>query len=370
MADFITVREIAERLRAPLRALLRGENPAWPDLSEGEREAFAAACQEHAIGPLVYARRALPELREQAINAAVAEPARLEDLLAVLAALEERGVVPLILKGTALAYDIYQEPELRPRGDIDLLIDPRDRERAASVLHAIGFRSQRTSGDELSVRQQTFVRADRAGFIHVYDVHWEIANPAMFAETLRYDELRERAMLLPRIGTNAWTLPHAEALLLACVHRVAHHHDSERLIWLYDIHLLRAAMSPDEHRTFWHLAAERGVVTICRRSIDLAGDWFSASPQDLAERWLTPEQLAVDEPSRAFLDRHQTRGSLLVATLAAMPWRLRARRLRQLAFPPPAYMFESFRTHSRLALPWLYVWRGLRGMARLLRRIA
>jgi hypothetical protein len=371
MVDFIDVREIPERLRGPLGALLRGEDPVWPDVSEGEREAFAVACQEHAIGPFVYDRRALPELRSLAIHAAVGEPARLDDLRTVLAALEEGGVVPFILKGTALAYDVYPRPELRPRGDVDLLIDARDRERAAEVLHAIGFSSRRTSGDELAVRQQSFLRSDRFGFVHVYDVHWEIVNPAMFAGTLRYDDLQERAMILHRIGANARTLPHAEALLLACVHRVAHHHDSERLIWLLDIQLLRAAMSPDEHRTFWQFASERGVVTICRRSIELAGDWFGPSPHDGAEQWLTPDQLAADEPSRVFLNRHQTRGALLVATLASMPgWRLRGRRLRQLAFPPPAYMFESFGTHNRLALPWLYVWRGVRGMARLLRRVA
>lgn len=366
MADFIHVRELPEPVRAPLRALLRGGDPAWP--GHYDRDAFAAACEEHAIAPLLYARVPLPELREHATRAAVTEPLRLADLREVLAALREANVEALILKGTALAYDLYPSPELRPRADVDLLVS--DFARSAEVLPRLGFDAFATSGDELALRQQSFARADRFDLVHVYDVHREIANPAPFAELLTWPELRARAIALPRIAPDALGLSHADALLLACVHRVAHHHDSDRLVWLYDIHLLRAALTEDEQRAFWRLAAERKMLAICRRSVALAEEWFGGAGV-AAEEVLSAEELARSEESARFLDRTQRRGAILAASVAALPgWSARMRRLRQLAFPPRSYMFEQFRTRSRAALPWLYAVRGVRGIARLFRRIA
>lgn len=366
MADFVHVRELPEPVRKPLRALLRAGHAVWPP--DYDRDAFAAACEEHAIAPLVHARLPLPELREQAMRAAATEPLRLADLRRVLVAFEEAGVEALILKGTALAYDLYPEPELRPRSDVDLLV--ADFPRAADVLRTLGFEAFANSGDELALRQQSFGRTDAFELLHLYDLHREIANPAPFAEVLRWDELRARSIALPRIAPNARGLSRGDALLLACVHRVAHHHDSDRLIWLYDIHLLRAALPGEEQRAFWRMAADRRVLAICRRSVALAEDWFGGSGV-AAEEVLTAEELGHEEESARFLDRTQRRGALLVASVAALPdWRARARRLRQLAFPPRSYMFEQFRTHSAAALPWLYALRGVRGIARLFRRIA
>ena len=366
MADFIHVAAFEAALREPLRAVLRGAPVPWPREYDGE--AFADACEEHGIGPLVHARLALPELREQAMRAAVTEPLRLADLRRVLGALGGAGVEALILKGTALAYDFYPSAELRPRGDVDLLV--AEFARAAEVLRGLGYEAHANSGDELALRQQSFGRADEFELLHVYDVHREIANPAAFAGVLGWEELRSRAIALPRIGIGARGLSRLDALLLACVHRVAHHHDSDRLIWLYDIHLLRSAMAAGEQGAFWREAAERRVLAICRRSVALAEEWFGTAGVAV-EAVLTAEELAAEEPTARFLDRTQRRGALLVASVAALPgWRARVRRLRQLAFPPRVYMFERFATRSHAALPWLYALRGMRGLARLFRRIA
>jgi hypothetical protein len=59
----------------------------------------------------------------------------------------------------------------------------------------------------------------------------------------------------------------------------------------------------------------------------------------------------------------------MLANFRALPWRARAQRLWQLAFPPAEFVRQSFGTHHRLLLPWLYVRRGARGVARLFRRV-
>ena len=371
MADVLDPLPIPAVLHSPLRALLRGQPAAWPAEAGGDDAAqLLESIQQHGAGPLVYSRLSGDSwpihaaLRDAAIRAAAMESLRLADLRSLLVAFEDHGIRVVIIKGTGLAYDLYPSPELRPRGDTDLLIAETDVAAMHQLMHGLGYESQLTSGDTLAVRQKSFVRAG-----HVYDVHWDVSNSAVVRDALPFDELIGRAITVPGIAPGALAPSHADALLLACIHRVAHHHDNERLIWLYDIHLLREAMSAEEHACFWRLAAERRVVTICERSIDLADGWFATSPHDRAADWLTDDERTRAEPSAAFLDRNRRRGSLLRADLEALGWRSRIRRLRELALPPVAFMRQSFPSAPTVALPALYVWRGARGVVRLLRRV-
>lgn len=325
----------------------------------------ATEIEEHGVAPLFYARTGDPALRAAALRAAAAEPFRLADLRRVLDAFATRGIDALIVKGTALAYSLYEAPELRPRADTDLLIDAAQRDAACAVLLELGYAQALTSGDELAFRQAAFSRVDDSGIEHVYDVHWAIANTPVFADVLRFDELRERAIALSKIAPNARTISDVDALLYACVHRVAHHHDSDRMIWLADIALLRERMSREDDARFWRLAAERRVVGVCIRSIDRAVEAFGGPPSTAHEH-LDAATIAQRERTRAFL-RRRREGAVLAGDLAALGgWRARAKRLRQLAFPPASYMRKHYGSRS----PWSYARRIARGVARLFRRVS
>lgn len=362
--DFVAQTPVPPRLEQAVRAALRGECGHWPEtLSRDEIQALV----NHGIAPLVYAASRHPQLREEAIRAAALEPLRSSDASEVLAHLASRGIETLVLKGGALAYLIYEAPEMRPRSDIDLLVAASDMTAVRKAMQELGFREHLSSGDEEGLRQTTFFR-NVAGLEHSYDVHWAVTNTPVFALAGRWDELRKRSVPVPALGPHARGLDPVDALLLACIHRVAHHHDSDRLIWLVDIALLRDRMTGEQHAHFWQQAVEARVVAVCSRSVELADDWMSRPSRHRAEDWLQPEQLTQSEPSRRFLDRDLTRGRLLVADMRALSWRSRMIRLRQLAFPPAAFMHESFPAHGRFALPWLYVYRGARGIMRLFRR--
>ncbi|HEX8154614.1 MAG TPA: nucleotidyltransferase family protein, partial [Thermoanaerobaculia bacterium] len=342
-------------------AALRGAPPPFAAPAADEFDAL----EQHGLIPLLH-HLGVEALRDAARDAAVVEPLRLRDLRAVLDAL---GDVPLLVtKGTALAYDVYPAPELRPRADVDLLIRERDLARVRETLLADGFIERLTSGDELGIRQASFSRVDAFGAEHLYDVHWDVTNMAVFRDALRFDELHARSIALPRIHERARGLAHVDALLLACIHRVAHHHDSERLIWLYDIHLLRERMSRDDHARFWQLARERRVVAVCERSIELADALLANAPHDRALEHL--EAIPRDEATRIFLDGDIARGELFAAELKALGPRERMQRLWQLAFPPRAFIRAQFPRHGPAMLPWLYAWRVVRGLARLFRRVA
>lgn len=359
MADFVRTLPVPARLREPLRRALAGEATPWPELSAEDVRMLI----EHGVAPIAYHVAHPPELRAAAIHAAAVESLRLDDLREVLAELEAHGIDALVLKGSALAYDIYPAPELRPRSDVDMLIRRASLDALRVAMQSLGFKEILGSGDELAVRQATFTRVDAFGCEHAYDVHWDATNTPLFAGVLRFDEVLARAITAP-----FRMLSHVDALLLACIHRVAHHHDSERLIWLYDVALLRDRMSRDEHAEFWRIAAERRVVTVCIRSIELANEWCRRVPHQMASEFLSREEIERDEPSRVFINPELTYGQMILADLRALPWAARFRRLWQLALPPRAFMQQSFPARGRMALPWLYVLRGARGVRRLFRR--
>ncbi len=349
------VQPIATRLREPLKAALRGESAEWPELSDADVRTLV----EHGVAPLVYAAQSVEALRPAAIRAAAIEPSRAADLEDLLRELAGRGIDVLITKGTALAYDVYRAPELRPRGDVDLLVSRADADRAVAAFRELGFASKLTSGDEHAVRQVTLTRNG-----HEYDLHWDIANSPLFAPALQFDALLAHSIALPRLGPHARGLSHVDALLLACIHRVAHHHDVERLIWLVDIVLLRERMSREEHTRFWRRAAEARVVGVCVRSFELADEWSRAALSP--DEFLSHEELTRDEPSRAFLKNDLRYGDVMLANLRALPWPARLQRLWQLAFPPREFMRATF---GEGLLPWLYAKRGARGVGRLFRRM-
>lgn len=330
----------------------------WPEETAADRDAL----ELHGIRRLVR-RLSGSEQRDEAVAAAALESLRLIDLTSLVARLHEAGIEPLILKGTALAYTLYPAPELRPRVDVDLLVRSDEAPRTRALLEALGYEGSRDSGDELGSLQQTFYRTDGHGVRHVYDVHYAITNSAVTAGALRYDELMARSVPLPVAGPGARIPSRVDALLYASIHRAVHHYDSERLIWLVDVHLLREAMSGNEHEAFWRLAAERRIDAICRRTVAMTERWFGSCPRGAA-----PTEPARGEPSAAFLDRGLRRGEVLARDLRALgSWRARARRIWQLAFPPAEFMLRGG-SRSRAALPWLYAVRAANGLRRLFDR--
>src|SRR2546423_4194437 len=161
MADFVNMRALPPWAGD----VLRGEAAEWPE----NLSAYVGQLEEHAVAPLAYARLLHPALREIALRAAAAELLRLEDLRALLDGFARHGIPLVIIKGTALAYDIYDAPELRPRADTDLLIDRADVDRARGVFAELGYDGRVLSGDPHANRQQAFARGDRFGVQHVYD---------------------------------------------------------------------------------------------------------------------------------------------------------------------------------------------------------
>ena len=363
-------------------AALRGEQPtAALAPSAAAHAEFLDFTRRHCLQPILYARlRNRPDwgcwpqlaretLAREARRQAAVDVCREAAVKEALAELVARGVAPLVIKGTALAYSHYPQPACRPRDDTDLLLRASDRATAAAALADLGYMPMNSVSGELVSYQQIFTSGGPGPLSHVLDVHWRVLNPQRFAGLLSYDEIAAAAVALPALGPGARAPAAVHALLLACVHRLAHHSDGDRLLWLYDIHLLASGLSPPEHDELVRLAAEKRVAHLCVAGLSAAAQWFGPALPEALLRALT--ELAAQEPLEDFLRDGATRWHLLRSDLAALDgWRARLRLLREHLFPPAAYMLRRYGVSRRWLLPLLYLRRGLSGATKLLRPIA
>ena len=300
-------------------------------------------------------------------SSAIVEELRRAELTRALGALASGGVDAIVVKGTALAYTHYPEPWLRPRRDTDLLIRDRDVAATKEMLARLGYTEPPFVTDDDLINQFQMVRTDAHGVQHALDVHWRVSNMRVFADMLRFEEAWEEAVPVPLAqGGVTRGLSPVHALLLACVHRVAHHADGGDLVWIYDIHLIAAGLSTEEWHRFPALALDRGMARVCRRGLDLAREWFGtpAPPAILGDL-----DTAGDETSARFLGGFRQIDVLRSDWARLRGWRRRAGFLRAHLLPPPSYMQTSYGTSSRLWLPVLYVHRVVRGAWRALHRL-
>ncbi len=354
----------------------------WPqNASEEEETRLLEAARWHGVEPLLadavrdagrvagWPERVRATLADRTRAHAIAQSLRDLELARVLAALDEVGVQPLLFKGAQLAYTHYASSALRPRVDTDLLIRKADGQATKGVMDRLGYRRGTLTSGELVTYQFFYQRQDPWGLKHAYDIHWKVADPQLFADLFSFGELVQDAVRLPAISGHARGLSAVHALLVACVHRIAHHHNSTRLIWHYDTHLLAGGMDGEQFDQLVQLATERRVRAVCARSLALAQRRFGTPvPPAVLEQLGTGVAAGPAEPSAIYLDDGLRKVDILMSDLRCLPsWRARLRLLREHLFPPAAYMLASYAVSRRAVLPFLYAHRILRGAARWLR---
>lgn len=308
-------------------------------------------------------RRASLERERQA--AIALETLSAMDMADVLGALRSAGVQPLVTKGAALAHTHYAQPWLRPRVDTDLLIRRRDIDAAHAVFTSMGAACIPHVTGQYVMSQFHYVRTDRAGCQHTYDVHWRLVNPLAFAGTLTYEDMAARAVPLPNLGDAACTPDAVHALLLGAIHRAAHHAGGGPLVWLFDIHLLAESLDEASRAALVAEAVRRRVAAVTAASLDAAHAAFGGSTTRLLAERLGG---AAREPSARFLRARPRLWEALDDLRSVKGVRRRAQLAREWLFPPAAYMRDAYGRDSALPLPLLYTARAVRGARRWCRR--
>ena len=356
-------------------AVLRGETIPWTAFAMREAE-FVRACGDQHLSGLVYERvRTFPEECEwprsvrdalaRGVRAQAAEELlREKELRSVADALAAESLSVIFLKGTALAYSVYDAPSSRPRIDTDLLVRRRDVNRIRNVMAGMGYTTPSYCDGDLLFCQFPVQKTTDAGIVHTFDCHWKISTQSLFADVLTFDEVDARAVALPRLGAHARGLAPIDALLLACIHPVMHHRNADSLTWLFDIHLLASSLSAQDLARFTEMAVVKQVSAICAHQLTAARTRLGTRIPDAAIREMTRnpkrESTAVYlRPNRRWFDE-------LTSSLQGLPrWRDRLRLIREVVIPGHEYVLKAYGFERSLLgialLPMLYLHRLLFG---------
>ena len=313
--------------------------------------------------------------RQSHAQIVLTDAVRVRELVGVLRALEDEGAVPLVFKGAALAHTVYEESWQRPHADADVLIAPGSRDRVLAVLRRLGYKQLTFISGDLVMYQAPFERVDHLGIEHLLDIHWRIANPQVVSEVVTHPELVARSVIVRVLAANdrssrdagesngqdyAMRVPSAvDSLLIACVHRAAHHPDVERRYWVEDIHRLASGLDRSEWETFTARAVDRSVRTICWQGLKRAEALFqTAVPPDV----LTTLSAGPSEASAVFVRKGLRPVDRLAADLRALGLVGSARLLREHLMPPAHYMQAKYGVTTRAWLPAYYASRVLNGI--------
>ena len=200
----------------------------------------------------------------------------------------------------------------------------------------------------------------------MWDVHLRISNAHAYANRLTYAELRRDAVSLPALdGALAPSLVHS--LVIACIHRVAHHGEDDDLLWLFDIHLLGASLTPTDRKRLVALAETKQLSGVILRGLVRAREIFGTSLRDDTIRRLAAA--AAREPSPPLVGRQSRTVDVFLSDMTALPdWPSRIELVREHLFPPRAYMRRLYAEWNSAMLPIAYVHRILCGSPKWFRR--
>lgn len=361
-----------EAADALICAVLGGTPPPWP---AGADSAYADTILDRINYHGVYAMMheglgrdsdwpapLRSKLREQSIANAMYELRHGELVARLIGALEADAIPHVLIKGTALAYAVYPNPVLRPRADTDLLVRERDKARAGDCLRRIGFTCRDINLGKRFIGQLVF--HSEAGARHDIDLHWRLSNSQFLARALSFDELFARAVSAPRLHDKAKVLGPADALLIASMHRADNGSTSDRLVWLIDVALMGRKFGASDWNQLVSLAISKGFCSVCHETLVLAQARLGAPCPDAVLEQLRchasteamPRYLSATPLERRWMDFSALEGG--APKLAYV---------RELLFPPKAYMLGKYSRTPNATLSSLHLRRLAGGLAKGLR---
>jgi hypothetical protein len=143
---------------------------------------------------------------------------RFREVAELLGSLDSLGIETMVLKGVALALLYYQDPGLRPMGDVDILVRPRD---VADTIDALTRLAWRQIGRTPRLLSETYLNARRE--IHFVnsrgmylDLHWRVMDEACLSSTDEW--FWSGAIRMSVRGVETHAMNPTDQLLHVCVH--------------------------------------------------------------------------------------------------------------------------------------------------------
>ena len=250
----------------------------FPGRHASDWAGFLALMDREGVGPLAATALLLvdanlvPEdvraaLRERVQLGALRAGFQVPELLAILEALEARGVAAVAHKGPTLSVLAYGQTGIRDSVDLDLVVRESDVAAAEEVLRQRGYR--RHNPPELRQREEAawrragnaaeFVSGD--GWLFV-DLHWQICS-RRFPFVVDSTRLWSRPARVMLTGREVRVFPAETLVGLLCLHGAKDRW--RKLMWLCDVDRL-IRLSPS---LGWEEVRGFAEQSRCRRAVGL-----------------------------------------------------------------------------------------------------
>lgn len=259
--------------------------------------------QRQSIAPLVWqtCRDTVPEkmqadLRTAYYAAAADAELHRSELAEVLRTLHAAGLLPVVLKGAALAFSVYPDPAFRTMGDLDVWVT-EDMERARQALETSGYRIFHKP-DRPPALMALF--QGEIGLQHgdskygLVELHWGIFPGEWLRRAARISdlsEMRARTITTRLADEPALVLSPEDAIIQSAVHAAVNHQMSLfALRTLIDVTMLARTSTID-----WSVIAQRArswrVATAVWLVLSLAVDLVGLEEAAGAAHHLQPSAL-------------------------------------------------------------------------------
>ena len=147
----------------------------------------------------------------------------LRELKKVLSLLAERAVEVIVLKGAALANNLYPNLGLRPIRDVDFLIRREELTQVIEIMCHLGYQRHRPPARDGIVNFQEEVAYVKYGeFPIVMDAHLTLVGQYPYSVKIEAEGLWSRAKRVNLAGIDTLTLCPEDSLLHLCLHQFQH----------------------------------------------------------------------------------------------------------------------------------------------------
>lgn len=257
----------------------------WDRVIELARRHGTVTLLGHALSATIPDRvpeAVLAPLRDRYHDVARRNLYQVVELLGILEDLDRSGVSAIPFKGPVLAEKAYGNLGLREFTDLDILVRPRDTERAMDVLRSRDYEpwSDPSTTEARIARETQYAlpfsrRRDRV----TVDLHWGFARKFFAADVdeelvwshARRDRMQQRDVLL---------LPPALTPITLAVHGAKHGpFPWPRLKWVADMGALVHSMPESEWRETLELAGRMGVRRMLLLGVALSQRLLGAAPE-------------------------------------------------------------------------------------------
>ena len=246
------------------------------------------------------------ELRQITRRLAAEQLSILNSLKKVYDSAKISGIQILFLKGFPVSFLHYKHSYLRTRSDVDIFVCLKDVDLFLRLLTELGYKLSHTAAEHLFPGQIVATQILSSGTRLELDVHLKISNRAVFKNLLTFTECWRTRQSFEVFNGQAYTLGNEQLLMHCCIHRLADSRGTRKnkLIWIFDIHLIVSAMTEQELFTFRALTNSKRVSALCHDGLMRSRFYFgTVFPKGYLSSFGQNERI---EPSRTLVGASKT----------------------------------------------------------------